>query len=87
MRIAIYGGSFNPPIGHTQWSLAGFSSPVRPTRSGLFLVFRHAFEASNDKVLRPSRIECDGVGRLRLHLGTQFGSAMSSSTRRTVIHD
>ncbi len=72
MRIAIYGGSFNPPhVAH-----AMVAAWVRWTGAAdavwLVPVYRHAFEGSQDKVLAPYERRCAWCAALCDELGPGF---------------
>ena len=53
MRIAIYGGSFNPPHRAHAMVISWVLESEVADRVWLVPVYRHAFEASNDKILAP----------------------------------
>lgn len=53
MRIAIYGGSFNPPHRAHALVIGWLLESGTADQVWLVPVYRHAFEASNDKVLAP----------------------------------
>ncbi len=53
MRIVVYGGSFNPPHRAHAMVIDWLLDSGTADQVWLVPVFRHAFEASNDKVLAP----------------------------------
>jgi len=53
MRIAIYGGSFNPPHRAHAMVIGWLLESDIADQVWLVPVYRHAFEASNDKILAP----------------------------------
>ena len=53
MRIAIYGGSFNPPHRAHAMVIEWLLESQTADQVWLVPVYRHAFEASNDKILAP----------------------------------
>ena len=53
MRIAIYGGSFNPPHRAHAMVIGWLLESEIADQVWLVPVYRHAFEASNDKILAP----------------------------------
>lgn len=64
MRIAIYGGSFNPPHRAHAMVIDWLLESGTADQVWLVPVFRHAFEASHDKVLAPFEARMRWCGAL-----------------------
>lgn len=72
MRVAIYGGSFNPPhVAHAMVA-AWLRWTDQADAVWLVPVFRHAFEGSHDKVLAPFDRRCAWCEALCAELGAGF---------------
>lgn len=69
MRIAIYGGSFNPPHRAHAMVIDWLLQSGTADQVWLIPVYRHAFEASNDKVLAPFEDRLRWCGALAMPFG------------------